>query len=244
MYKNFSFVYDSLMEDADYKVRAERLFSLFEKYDRMPKLMLDLACGTGAFSRRFSSKGVSVIGVDISEDMLAVAEKKSEGYDIMYLCQDMTELDLYGTVDGAICCLDSFNHLESYKDFVKTLKKVSLFLEPERLFIFDLNTPYKHKKVLGDNTFIKESGDAFCVWQNEYESHNNAVNITLDIFTKQGKSYNRATESFREIAFGDLSVKSALKRAGFRLVTQIDGETGDKLNSKSERIIYVARKVE
>lgn len=242
MYGEFAGIYDSLMEDAGYEERAKLLKELFKKYDRMPALMLDLACGTGEFSRRFCEDGVSVIGVDISEDMLAVAQEKSEGMDILYLCQDMTALDLYGTVDGAVCCLDSLNHLGSYGDFCLALKKVSLFLEPERLFIFDVNTPYKHKSVLGDNIFIKETEDIYCVWQNEFEEKDSAVNITLDMFVKEDGGYKRESESFREIAFNEEQISSALKEAGFRVETCLDGDTGKEVSNCSERIIYVVRK--
>jgi ubiquinone/menaquinone biosynthesis C-methylase UbiE len=91
--------------------------------------MLDLACGTGEFSNHFAQKGVSVIGVDISYDMLSVAREKTAeaGNDILYLCQDAAELDLYGTIDGAICCLDSLNHITDYEKFCKALERVSLF---------------------------------------------------------------------------------------------------------------------
>ena len=243
MYSEISAVYDTLMADADYDNRFKIIENLFLKYDRKPKLLLDVACGTGEFSRRFAKSGASVIGVDISDEMLSEAMQKSSGEDVLYLCQDMKSLDLYGTVDGAICCLDSFNHLESYKDFCQALKSISLFLERERLLIFDLNTPYKHKKVLGDNIFIKQGKNVYCVWQNEYERKHSRVNITLDLFINKGELYERRQENFSEIAFGKAQVKAALARAGFRIVDMLDENGNDAPTGKSERIIFVARKV-
>lgn len=243
MYSKLSSVYDALMTDAEYEKRAAVLEDLFKRYDRTPKLLLDLACGTGAFSRYFAEKGVSVIGVDLSEEMLSIAQQKATGEDVLYLCQDMTELDLYGTVDGAVCCLDGLNHLESFKDFCVALKRVSLFLEKERLFIFDLNTPFKHKQVLGDNIFIKQGENVYCVWQNEYTKKHHRVDITLDIFKKKGELYERSLESFSEIAFSEGRVKAALEKAGFRIVDMLDEATLKPPVKKTERIIYVVRKV-
>ena len=136
MYNDFAYSYDILMNDVDYKKRTEYLCSLFNAFDRMPTLMLDLACGTGEFSNHFAKQGVSVIGVDVSYDMLSVAREKTAeaGNDILYLCQDAAELDLYGTIDGAICCLDSLNHITDYDRFCKAIGRVSLFLEKDRLF--------------------------------------------------------------------------------------------------------------
>ena len=116
-YDNFAAVYDRLMSDVDYKARTKRILQLFKEYDRTPELLLDLACGTGGFSNEFAQNGIEVIGVDISEEMLSAARENSAklGTDVLYLCQKAEELDLYGTVDGAVCCLDSLNHITDYK---------------------------------------------------------------------------------------------------------------------------------
>ena len=140
-YNVFSLFYDSFTTDVKYADRTEYILSLFDKFDRRPALMLDLACGTGNFSVEFAKKGIEVIGVDISEDMLFVAQEKNAELEnpVMYICQPAQELELYGTVDGAVCLLDSLNHIINYDDFKKAIARTALFLEPERLFIFDLN---------------------------------------------------------------------------------------------------------
>lgn len=245
MYNDFSYFYDSLMYDADYQKRAEYLCSLFKRFDRMPTLMLDLACGTGEFANRFAERGVSVIGVDISYDMLSVAREKSADLvlDVLYLCQDATKLDLYGTVDGAICCLDSLNHITDYENFCKAIERTSLFLEKDRLFIFDLNTVYKHQKVLGNNTFVMDTDDVYCVWQNEYCDKNNTVQINLDFFEADGDKYIRSGESFTERAYTEAEVENALKKASLNIEAIYADLTKNAPNSKTERIIYVTRKV-
>ena len=244
MYSEFAYSYDSLMNDVDYKKRTDYICSLFERFDRMPTLMLDLACGTGEFSNLFACKGVSVIGVDISYDMLSIAREKSaeRGNDILYLCQDAAELDLYGTVDGAICCLDSLNHIIDYDDFCKAIARVSLFLEKDRLFVFDLNTVYKHREILGNNTFVIDTDDVYCVWQNEYVG-DDTVEINLDFFMREGENYTRTSESFCERAYNDDEIKSALQKAGLEIEAVYEELTQNAPTDTTERIIYVTRKV-
>lgn len=245
MYNDFAYSYDTLMADVDYDKRSEYISSLFKKFDRAPTLMLDLACGTGEFSNRFAKNGVSVIGVDISYDMLSIAREKSaeQGNDILYLCQDAVELDLYGTIDGAICCLDSLNHITEYENFCKAIARVSLFLEKDRLFIFDLNTVYKHREVLGNNTFVIDTQDVYCVWQNEYNDADCSVDINLDFFVPDGDVYYREGESFSERAYTEKEVLAALDKAGLKIEATFDDLSENAPNEKSERIIYVTRKV-
>lgn len=243
-YQDFAYVYDALMGDADYSGRTEYLVSLFKRFDRMPTLMLDLACGTGEFSNRFADMGVQVIGADISEDMLCVAREKTaeKGNDILYLCQSAQELDLYGTVDGAICCLDSLNHIIDYEDFCQAIKKVSLFLEQDRLFIFDVNTEYKHSSVLGSNTFVYENDNVFCVWQNSFNSEENITDIGLDFFIRQGETYQRASENFSERAYKKEEIEKALNLAGLNIEAVFADMTQDSPSEDTERIIYITRK--
>lgn len=243
-YSDFAYIYDELMQNADYGKRANYLSGLFKKYGKTPTLMLDLACGTGKFSIAFTKKGVEVIGADMSEDMLSVARESTatEGLDILYLCQSAEELDLYGTVDGAICCLDSLNHITDKRALEKAIAKVSLFLEKDCLFIFDVNTPYKHREVLGNNTFVLESDSVYCVWQNEYDEKTQKTNITLDIFEEEDGVYTRFTEEFSERAYEIEYLKTVLVKKGFEVLGVFDDLTENPLNEKSERAIFVAKK--
>ena len=244
MYENFADVYDRLTDDVGYEKRTEYLLSLFERFDRRPTLLLDLACGTGGFSNELSHRGISVIGVDISEEMLAVASENSRnaGQNVLYLCQDAAELDLFGTVDGAVCCLDSLNHITDYGRFCKAVARVSLFLEPDRLFIFDLNTPYKHKEILGSNTFVIDDDDVYCVWQNEYRSADGTVDMALDIFKRNGNAYFRSGEFITERAYTADEVRRAIASAGLELIAEY-GDMGFEAPEKNEEhIIYITRK--
>lgn len=246
MYSQFSQFYDALMEDVDYQSRTEYILSLFEKYDKKPTLLLDLACGTGSFSVEFAKQDISVIGVDMSPEMLSVAMEKSkqQELDVLYLCQNAAELDLYGTVDGAVCCMDSLNHIIDYDDICEIFKKVSLFLEEGRLFIFDVNTPYKHKNILGDNTFVIEQDNIFCVWDNSYDEESAVTSINLDFFVSdEQENYKRYSDYIEERAYSDSELKSALAAAGFEVLAVLGELSYQNTEAQDERVFYVARKV-
>lgn len=244
MYAAFADFYDELMYDVDYKKRTDRLLKLFEKYGKRPELLLDLACGTGGFSNAFANKGIEVIGVDMSEEMLSAAREKSAifGNEILFLRQKAENLDLYGTVDGAVCCLDSLNHITDYKKFCKALERVSLFLEKGCIFIFDLNTEYKHKNILSDNVFVIETKDIYCVWANNYKEKNNIVNINLDFFVNQNGMYKRYHEEFSERAYTFEEVKNALEKSGFEILEISDDMSGKTISDTTERAVFVVRK--
>lgn len=246
-YHSFSYFYDKLTSNISYKQRAEYFDMLIKKHNGTQNLLLDLACGTGSLSEEFSRMGYDVIGVDASEEMLneALDKKFDSGLNIQYLCQDMTELDMFGTIDVTICALDSINHLKSIDDVKKTFQKVSLFCEPNGLFIFDVNTPYKHQNILADNTFIYDLDDVFCVWQNSFDSSSKDchVDITLDIFGKNENGfYQRYYDELSEIAFKREIIESLLISAGFIVEAVYDYDTVNPPLDNSEKLVFVARK--
>ncbi|MBQ1988747.1 MAG: class I SAM-dependent methyltransferase [Clostridia bacterium] len=244
-YSEFADVYDILMKDAKYKKRTAYLWKLFKTHGKTPKLLLDLACGTGEFSVAFAMKGVEVIGVDMSEDMLAVAREKTadNGLDILYLCQKAEELDLYGTVDGAICCLDSLNHITDINKLSKAVKRVSLFMEEGSLFIFDLNTEYKHRNILGNNTFVMDEEEVYCVWQNRFDEKRLITDINLDFFLEDGDTYIRSSESFKERAYTKEQIEGILNKAGLEIQAVYGDLSFESPKEDSQRIIYVTKKV-
>ena len=219
---------------------------IFKEKDKTPSLLLDFACGTGNFSVEFSKMGIDVIGVDMSEGMLCEARDKNEGLEkpVLYLCQKGSELDLYGTVDGAVSCLDSLSHITDYTEFKETLKKISLFLEPERLFVFDLNTPYKHREILGNSFYKTKKRGVSCLWSNRLKEDGLTVEITLDITYKTGLfKKETVTEIITERAYTDGEISAALSEAGFALEAVYGENTLLPPKENSERNIYVARKV-
>lgn len=241
-YGDFAYFYDDLMLDAEYAKRVDYLLELFRKYDRLPTLLLDVACGTGNIGGRFLEQGIDTIGVDCSEDMLALAREKYP--QMLLLCQDAAELELYGTVDGAVCCLDSLNHIIDYNRLCSAISRTALFLEPGRLFIFDVNTPYKHSDVLGNNTIIKEYEDMFCVWQNSLEE-DNLANIRLDIFSlNEDGSWERTGENIQERAYTEEQLSAAITAAGLETVAVLDDLSFTSPKADSQRIVYVTKRIE
>ncbi len=239
-YKNFSVFYDLFTYNVNYKKRAKYLLKLFKMFDRKPTLLLDLACGTGGFSFEFAKNGIEVIGVDMSEDMLCEANLKNNmNNKVLFLCQKAEELELYGTVDGAVCCLDSLNHITDFESLKKSISNVSLFLEPQRLFIFDVNTPYKHQFVLGNNTFkIKRKG-VTCIWENKFSAKNNLVDSNLTFYNKGETTKQAITER----AYSDEEIREALSEAGLEVLAVYGENTFKTPKQKSERNVYITRKV-
>ncbi len=245
-YGCFAYYYDALTSNISYKDRAEYIDGLVKLHGGKKGILLDLACGTGSLSEEFSRIGYDVIGVDGSEEMLneALDKKFDSGLNIQYLCQDMTKLDMFGTIDVTVCALDSLNHLPDLDSIRKTVERVSLFCEPEGLFIFDVNMPYKHRNVLGNNTFVYDLDDVYCVWQNTYIEENNRVEISLDLFEMQENgSYKRYEENFAEIAFDDAVIDKIIEESGMEIAAKYDYDTMNPVRQDSEKIVYVARKI-
>lgn len=238
-YASLSTVYDRLME-VDYAARADYLLSLFAQHGAKSDVLLDLACGSGSLTAELLRRGRDVIAVDGSEEMLALAAEKAPS--ALLLCQDMRELDLYGTVDGAVCTLDSFNHLLTRRDIVTTLQRLRYFVEPGGLLIFDVNTPYKHRHVLADHTFVYEQEEIFCVWRNQLSARTDTVRMYLDIFeeTPDGR-YERLEDEIVERAYSERTWRTMLQEAQFTPLAVYGDMTCAAPSAEEERWVFVAR---
>ena len=244
-YEVFAEWYDLLTEDVDYPARSRYLCGILAQYGVRDGLLLDLACGTGSLSVLLSRAGYDVIGVDGSADMLCIARQKAQdaGEQILFLCQQMQQLDLYGTIRSAVCMLDSLNHLPSLSDVREAIRRVALFLEPGGVFVFDVNTPYKHRTVLGDNVFVRQADGLFLVWQNAF-SEPDTVQITLDFFEEDGDAYIRSTEQFAERAYALETWRQVLEEYSLT-VEAVNGDwTSEPPAQDAQRWTIIARKQE
>ncbi len=243
-YSDFARFYDALTSNIDYDKIAAYYSGLNEKFGGKKGILLDLACGTGKLSREMKKLGYDVIGIDASLDMLNVACMK-EHNDIEFLCQNMTELDLYGTVDITISSLDSINHLRDTEDIFKTFKRISLFSNPGALFLFDLNTPYKHNCILAGQTFIYDLDDLYCIWQNSNVlDSNNKIEMYLDFFSSDGKGrFMRYYDEFSEIAPKLPDIQNMLELSDFEVLAVFEYMTERMISETSEKIVFVARKI-
>ena len=184
-YGYFASFYDELTNNVRYEKTARYILSLAEHYNHDMGLTLDLACGTGSLTVLLKKMGIDIYGIDASAEMLSIAQEKAlsqEIHGMLFLCQKMQNLDLFGTIDTCICTLDSINHITNSKELQKAFDKVSFFMNPKALFIFDVNTLYKHQSVLGDNTFVYDTENVYCVWQNTLLKDRRTVDISLDFF--------------------------------------------------------------
>ncbi len=243
-YGIFARFYDEFTENIDYDKRGRYFESIIKRFGgKSGGTLLDLACGTGSLSEVMSKTGFNVIASDISEDMLAAAEQKKikSGSDILYIKQDMTDFLLPGPVDIVICALDSLNHLDGIGEIEKTFRCVNKALEKDGLFIFDMNSIYKHRELLGNNRFVYEREDVFFVWQNEYD--NGKVDMYLDFFIPVGEEmYERYSEDITEIAYEPDKITFLLEKTGFEPLAVYGDDSFEKAYERTERLIFTARK--
>ena len=245
-YGIFSYSYDALTENVEYERIADRVCSLLHKNGVDGGLLLDLGCGTGTLSFLLEKSGYDIIGVDASEDMLMVANEKKyeENSSAMFLCQRAEELDLFGTIDCAVSSLDTINHVDSLEKVEKALSLVSLFMNMNGIFVFDMNTPFKHEKILGNNTFIYDIDDVYCAWQNTLDRENQKTDIDLDFFIKNedDECYERYSESFSEYIYNIDDIIEIIKKCGFTLLETSDDYSENPVIETTERITFVCKK--
>ena len=215
-YEALAGAYDALTEDVGYAQRADFLEKLLRRSAIPVKLVLDLACGTGTMTWLLTQRGYEVIGVDGSEDMLAAAMSKggqAAGVPPVFLHQSMPKLDLYGTVDAAVCCLDSLNYLTRPADVQRTFQRLHLFIAPGGLLVFDVNTVEK-LSALDGQVFLDETEDTYCVWRTEYRR--GLCTYFMDLFRLQPDgAWDRQWEIHRQRAYTVEELTAWLKDAGF-----------------------------
>jgi 2-polyprenyl-3-methyl-5-hydroxy-6-metoxy-1,4-benzoquinol methylase len=241
IYHSFAYIYDKLMYDIDYSKWADYIEDIFRINNHKPSLILDLGCGTGNFCIEMAKRGYDMIGVDLSVDMLNCAREKSaeQGLDILYLNQDMTDFELYGTVDVIVCLMDSINYILYKKDIKRMLKLVRNYLNPNGLFIFDVNTPYKFENVFGNNVFYDISDEATYIWQNYYNSKTKVCEFELTFFVKDNEAYKKYDEVHYERSYDKTELKDMLKSSGLKLVSIYDDLKLSSPSKKSQRNFYV-----
>lgn len=240
-YNTLAQFYDYLTENVDYKVRSEYISNFFSQYGNGGKRVLDLACGTGTISNLLFDNGYDVTGIDISDEMLTVAGEKCHG-DIKLFKGDISNFSLSEKFDYCICLLDSINHLENAESVMSCFDCVFDSLNKNGLFIFDVNTVYKHRNVLGDNTFVFDEQDFFLSWDNEFFDENR-VRILLDFFIFNGRNYDRFSEEFYEKAYELDEIKNMLRLNHFEILAVYNELTTDLPDEESERVYFICKKL-
>lgn len=243
-YTNFASVYDRLVkEDIDYDKWVDYIEEIFARYQKSPKLICDLACGTGNITLPMARRGYDMIGVDKSTQMLSVAREKAvcDGQEIMFLSQSFTKLDLYGGCDAFLCMIDGFNYVLSPKTLFYIAKRIkTCFLEKGGIVIFDLSSRYKFENYIGNNTFVYDKDGIFYVSENKFYEKSGLLDMYLNFFVKSGKTYRRFSERHLQKAYNNEEIKQIFHKAGFETVDSFSPLTFLPPEKTDMRTVFVA----
>lgn len=245
-YTSFARVYDTFMDNVPYQEWADYLQELLTEYGIRDGLVLDLGCGTGSMAEELAKRGYDMIGVDNAADMLEIAmEKRMEsGYDILYLLQDMREFELYGTVRGIVSVCDSVNYITDPEDLLDVFDLVNNYLDPQGIFIFDFNTEYKYREILGEQTIAEDREQSSFIWENYYDEEEKINEYILTLYIQEEDDpdlYRRFQEQHFQRAYTLEEIKLLLRRADLIFEAAYDAYTRQPVTDKSERITVIAR---
>lgn len=255
-YSSFAWVYDLFMDNVPYEEWSEYIRSLLQEYDICDGLLLDLGCGTGKMTRLLANAGYDMIGVDNSEEMLEIAreaeyelcdaeeegEKMPDRSQILYLLQDMRSFELYGTVRAVVSICDSVNYILEEEDLREVFRLVNNYLDPAGIFIFDLNTVYKYRELLGERTISENREEGSFIWDNYYDEEDSINEYDLTLFIRENDNlYRKYEETHYQRAYDLKTIQCLLAEAGMEFVTAYDAFTREPVKDDSERIYIIAR---
>jgi len=253
-YINFANAYDEFMDNVPYHQWGNFIREILLKHNIKEGLVADLGCGTGTLTEILASFGYDMIGIDYSAQMLAVAKNKEESspYDILYLLQDMREFELYGSVKAVVSVCDSINYILETSELEKVFERVNYYLDPNGLLIFDFNTEYKYREVIGNQTIGENREDKSFIWENYYYEEERINEIELSLFVKEedgynstgsrGELYRKHVEMHQQRAYSLEEIQELLEKVGLEFVKAYDDYTADEVHDKSERVVVVGRK--
>ncbi|TCT14341.1 methyltransferase family protein [Natranaerovirga pectinivora] len=243
-YESFARVYDEFMDEVPYEDWSNYIQLLIDEYNIKPKLVLDLGCGTGNITELLSQKGYDMIGIDNSEEMLMIAKEKARDkkLEILYLNQDMREFELYGTVDLVISICDSINYILEEEELLEVFKLVNNYLDPGGLFIFDMNTEFKYKNILGENTFASNNEKCSYIWDNYYDEEEQINEYNLTLFVEEENNlYRKYEEEHYQKAYSIDTIRNLIENAGLEFINAYDAFTMESPKDNSERVYIIAK---
>ncbi|EEG75157.1 class I SAM-dependent DNA methyltransferase [[Clostridium] hylemonae] len=244
-YTSFAQVYDTFMDNVPYEEWAEYIVGILSKYGIEEGIVLELGCGTGSMTELLADQGYDMIGADNSEDMLQIAmDKRSvSGHSILYLLQDMREFELYGTVRAVISACDSINYVTDPEDLLEVFRLVNNYLDPHGIFLFDFNTEYKYREILGSRIIAEDREECSFIWDNYYdrEQQINEYELTLFVQEEDSPLYRKYQETHYQRGYTLEQIQSLLKRAGLICLAAYDAYTEDAPLCSSERICVIAQ---
>ncbi len=244
-YREFASVYDLFMEDTPYDKWYQFIIKRVKDQKKGVQSVCELGCGTGQMTMLFAKDGKDVVGIDYSPEMLMVAQDHAyeEELSILYLMQDMSVFELDKEVDLICSCCDSMNYLLEENEVLSTFQRVETFLVPNGLFIFDMNTPYKYKEVLGTQIFADQTEEAAYIWENFYDEEEEINEYEVSFFLKdEDGKYERIVENHFQRAYSRETISFLLQEAGLELIGMYDNYSLQEVNEETQRITYVVRK--
>lgn len=245
MYDLIAPFYDAINSELDYSLWADFIEEIVKReYNKRPELVVDLGCGTGKMTLELAKRGYDMIGIDISVEMLDVARSEAEkrGINPLWLCQDLREFELYGTVEVAVCCLDTVNHLTKEKDVSTFFNLVHNYLDKDGLFIFDINGKYKFENVYCDRTYVMEEDGAVCVWQNDYDPQKKTCYFLITLFSEcEDGRYERYDETETERMYPLSEIFDLLRKSNLEPIGAYSDFNFTVADDSAERIYVVAR---
>ena len=242
-YENLAASYDRLTNDVDYEATVDFYWQILAREGLSPRTAVDLACGTGSVALLLARKGLQVVGVDLSADMLCQANQKAQeqNADVLFICQPLQELSLSRGVDLAVCALDSLDYITNPEDCREAIRRVYRVLNPGGCFIFDVNTPEKLRAMDGQ-VFLDEDDDVYCVWRGEFEEETNVCSYAMDLFQRSGDAWQRSFEEHCEYAYSEQQLRGYLKEAGFTHIEVYADRKFEAPAAGEQRIYFKARK--
>lgn len=242
-YSDFARVYDLFMDNVPYEEWSEYILMLLKEYGIYDGILLDLGCGTGNMTEILASEGYDMIGIDYSSEMLNIANEKkaASGHDILYLNQDMRDFELFGTVRAVVSICDSINYIIEEEDLLQVFKLVNNYLDPDGLFIFDLNTEFKYSNI-GECVIAENREEGSFIWENMYypEEQINEYDLTLFIKDEDGK-YDKYEETHIQRAYSLERIRELIEESGMEFVASYEAFTKDAVSEESERIYIIAK---
>ena len=242
-YKALSASYDRPTRDVDYRAVVAFYFEIIRREKVAVRTAADLACGTGSVTALLAQRGLPVVGVDLSEDMLTQAQQKTQTLTPrpVFLHQDLARLYLPRGVDLAVCALDSLDYIIAPDDCAAAIRRVYKALNPGGIFIFDVNTPEKLQAMDGQ-VFLDEDENVYCVWRGEFDRKSNICSYGMDLFQRQGNMWRRSFEEHREYAYTRPQLTRLLKAAGFTGIHVYGDRTFAAPREGEQRMFFSARK--
>ena len=244
-YSSFAQVYDLFMDNVPYEEWSRYLISLLKEYQVTDGTVVELGCGTGKMTRLLADAGYDMVGVDNSAEMLEIAgerQEEEERNDILYLLQDMRELELFGNIRAIVSVCDSMNYILEPEDLKKVFELVKEYLAEDGVFIFDLNTVHKYRDLMGECTISENREESSFIWENYFDEDEmvNEYDLTLFIREEDGR-FLKYEETHYQKAFEISEVLEAVKEAGMELVAVYDAFTRQPPRKNSDRVYFVVR---